>query len=237
MTTDPLCSAYVLHYRPYRDTSIIAELFTAEYGRISVVARGARGGRSQLKGLLQPFIPIWIRFTGKSDLLTLRHAEAQGRSYTLCGKFLFSGFYLNELLLRLLQRYDPYPLLFQHYSDSLQQLEASECIQKVLRHFEIRLLKELGYALNLSHEAETGIAVKENDYYYYNPVHGVQRLVNVGPETLTTAYLGRHLLAILSEDFLDPAVLKDAKRLLRSALAPLLSEKPLQSRQLFKNFL
>lgn len=234
MSSDPLHAAFVLHYRPYRDTSLIADIFTQDYGRISVVARAARNPKSPWKGILQPFVPIWIRFTGKSDLLALRYAEAQGVQFALKGEYLFSALYINELLLRVLQRYDPYPILFERYTIVLQQLENQADIEKILRQFEFILLKELGYALNLAQDADTGIAVEEQAYYNFDPIHGVRRLNDLSPEKCQKAYIGKHLLVMQREEFND-TVLPDAKRLLRCALLPLIGEKPLQSRQLFKD--
>src|SRR6185437_10727813 len=115
--------AFVLHTRPYRDTSLLLEIFTPDYGRVSTLARGARGLRSRFKGLLQPFVPLLLSWYGKTELMTLSAAESQGKVLDLTGEKLLCGLYLNELLMRLLHRYDAHPQLYIVYQETLYALQ------------------------------------------------------------------------------------------------------------------
>ncbi|MEM8661478.1 MAG: DNA repair protein RecO [Pseudomonadota bacterium] len=153
--------SYVLHSRAYRDTSLLVEVFTAEHGRIGLVARGAR--RKSRNGspaaLLQPFAPMLLGFTGRGELKTLTATETAGRPQILVGERLYSGLYLNELLVRLLHRHDAHPKLFAAYGDALNGLASSGEIDGVLRQFELILISELGYGFELDVDGQTGAAV------------------------------------------------------------------------------
>lgn len=142
--------AFVLHTRPYRDTSLLVDFFTLDAGRVTAVARGARGPKSRLKGLLQPFVPLLINWYGKTELVTLGGADANGASITLNGDVLISGMYLNELLMRLLTRFDPLPHLFEQYNRTIIALSQKQLPELCLRLFELNLLNELGYGLRLN---------------------------------------------------------------------------------------
>jgi len=148
--------AFVLHTYAYRETSVIVEAFTAEYGRVAVVARGARRPRSDLRGLLQAFQPLLLSWSGQAELKTLLKAEWRGGLPRIGGSALLCGFYLNELLLKLLPREDPHPRLYATYEAALAELAAGSDEAPVLRRFELLLLAELGYALPLAREADTG---------------------------------------------------------------------------------
>lgn len=141
--------AFVLHARPYRDTSLLVELLTAERGRLTVLARGVRNQRSRFNGLLVPFSPLLVSFSGKTDLQVLRQVEANGLSYNLRGNMLLSGFYLNELLIRLLQRHEPHPNVYQAYQYTLNVLADTVQPEPALRLFEKYLLVDIGYGLQL----------------------------------------------------------------------------------------
>jgi len=151
--------AYVLHQRAYRDTSAIVELFTPEHGRIGVVARGIKRPKSPWRGLLQPFQPLLVSWRGRGELKTLADVEAQGMALQLSSQPLVSGFYLNELLMRLVARFDAQLTLFGCYDASLRALAVVQddvALERVLRYFERDLLAALGYALVLDCEVETG---------------------------------------------------------------------------------
>lgn len=223
--------SYVLHTRAYRDTSLLLELFTPDHGRVSAVARSARGPRSRFKGLLQPFIPLIVSWYGKTELMSLSTAETNGMAPHLTGDALLCGMYLNELLVRALHRYDAHPILYQAYQNALINLQQGCAIQPTLRLFEKHLLLELGYALQLDREATTGDLIAADQFYCFDPTHGLS-LSNDG---LSAAHVfpGNSLLALHTDNLSDENSLRDAKRLLRIALRRLLENKPLKSRELF----
>src|SRR5215813_9854469 len=159
--------AFVLHAYPYRETSLIVEAFTREFGRVAMVARGAKRPRSELRGLLQAFQPLLLSWSGQQELKTLLRAEWRGGLPRVGGSALLCGFYLNELLLKLLPREDPHPTLFDDYEAALRQLASGEPQAPVLRGFEVRLLAEMGYAMPLTHEADTGRPIDPHARYYY----------------------------------------------------------------------
>lgn len=225
--------AYILHLRLYRESSYIAECFTEETGRLSLVCRGARRKKSRDQGLLQPFIPVLLSYVGRSDLKTLCRVEPAAAIHPLLGGAIRSGFYLNELLMSFLQHYDPYPALFQCYHLALQEL--SENIQQheiILRKFEKELLTALGYALPLSIEAASGLAIESDKIYVFHSHQGFSLIDNIQTDS-PTFFKGSSLLAIASDDFQNPDVLRDAKRLMRLALQTYLGNKRLKSRELF----
>src|SRR5574337_141270 len=159
--------AYVLHARPYRETSLLLELFSKEVGRVAAIAKGARTKRSPLKGLLQPFTPLIISLVGRHSLQTVKLVEANGAPNYLTGQSLLTAFYLNELLLKLLQHGDAHPNLFLNYQRTISALITTSNIEIVLRLFEKNLLSELGYGLQLQQEAITGSHIQEHNFYQY----------------------------------------------------------------------
>jgi DNA repair protein RecO (recombination protein O) len=159
--------AFVLHTYPYRETSIIVEALTATRGRVALVARGARRPRSDLRGVLQSFQPLTLSWTGAGELKTLARAEWRGGLPLLTGSALLCGFYLNELLLKLVPREDAHPRLFDDYEAALRDLASGAEQAPVLRCFELRLLAELGYAMPLTHEVDTGRPIDPDARYYY----------------------------------------------------------------------
>ncbi|HIE54182.1 MAG TPA: DNA repair protein RecO, partial [Chromatiaceae bacterium] len=148
-----LIPAYVLHRRLYGDNSLLLEVFTLEEGRIPLIARGAAGGKSRRRGMLQPFVPLLLNWRGRGSVKTLASTETASTAHVLKGRFLYSGFYVNELIMRLLPRNEPIPLLFGHYRATLDRLGQERPLEETLRHFELRLLEELGYAPDLKREA------------------------------------------------------------------------------------
>ena len=167
--------AFVLHVYPYRETSAIVEAFTPSVGRVAMVARGARRPRSELRGLLQGFQPLLLSWSGQHELKTLHKAEWRGGLPLVGGSALLCGFYLNELLLKLLPREDPHPRLFVDYEAALADLAAGREQAAVLRRFEVRLVAELGYALPLVREADSGAPVDPSTRYHYAFDRGPRR--------------------------------------------------------------
>lgn len=222
--------AFVLHHRPLRETSLILEVFTEEYGRLSLIARGIRSRHSPLKALLQPLVPLLISWQGKTELMNLTKAEAQGLPFALKGDNLLSSFYLNELLMRLLQKQDPHPKLFSIYKNTLQRLISSPLNVSVLRIFEKNLLEELGYALSMRMDFSTGEMIFPEKHYHFYPDIGFK----ITEDNVQHGFKGEHLLAFANEALVTKEQLHNAKRLMRIAFASLLDNNALKSRDLFQ---
>jgi DNA repair protein RecO (recombination protein O) len=222
--------AYVLHARLYRESSQLLEVFTAQHGRVGIIARGARRPKSAFRGLLDPFQPLRMSWSGRGELTTLTHAEAGGVLNALTGQSVMAGFYANELLLKLLERRDPHPDLFLHYGSLIQSLGSRAGLEESLRCFELQLLEELGYGLNLATEAGSDAALAAEHLYEFDPAAGVTRSAAAGDES-SAVYPGHVLLAIGRMEFEDGVVLRAAKRLLRTALNFHLGERGLQTRR------
>ena len=226
--------AFVLHAYPYRETSLIVEALTAEHGRVALVARGARRPRSELRGILQAFQPLNLSWAGGGELRTLLRAEWRGGLPLVAGSALLCGFYLNELLLKLLPREDPHPQLFRDYEAALTRLAAGHPQAPILREFEVRLLSELGYALPLTHEADTGRPVDPSARYYY--------AFDLGPRS-TAAEPGRRyplvrgatLLALAQHDYSTADAAAEAKRLMREVLDHYLEQRAIFSRRVVRD--
>lgn len=215
-------AAFVLHSRPYRETSLLVDLFVAEHGRVSVVARGARRPGSSLRQALQPFNQLAIRFKGRDELKTLLGAETAEHLPALQGRSLLCGLYANELLQRLLQPLEAMPRLFLFYRYLLNELIAAKDLEGALRTFEHQLLKELGIwdDLNLMNEP----------YYLYSEEMGWRALQEPQPRCYAQAWLRD----IEADRYTDLNVRKAAKHLMRLKLNQLLGDKPLRSRALFE---
>jgi DNA repair protein RecO (recombination protein O) len=226
--------AYVIHRRPYRDSSVLLDAFTPEYGRVGLVARGVRRASrgSSKAALLQPFRPLLVSFSGRGELKTLVAVEPAQGSLALHGERLLSGMYVNELLVRLLHHNDAHPLLFAAYSAALEELGGVAPLDAILRRFELRLLEDLGYRLELVVDARSRTPVRADQWYRYDPGVGLVASLEVSSGPQTAVFAGRDLLAMGAGDFTGSAR-GAAKRLLRAALAVHLGDKPLRSRELF----
>jgi DNA repair protein RecO (recombination protein O) len=225
--------AYVLHHRPYRDTSRILELFTRDHGRLTVFARGARGGQratSSLGSVLQPFHRVLVSYSGRGEAGQLTNAEFDGEFRELPAARALSGFYLNELMMRLFERHDAHAAVFELYDATLARLKTMTNDEAVLlRIFEKRLLEMLGYGLLLDREAHTGAPVQVSGMYRYIPERGVVRIDGVADGPLIVS--GASLLALSTDELLTPEAKSDARRLLRVALDQYLSGRELRSRE------
>lgn len=225
-------SAFVLHSYPFRETSLILEVFSRNQGRLALVARGARRPRSALRGLLMPFQPLELSWFGKHELRTLHSAEWQGGQPLLSGTALLCGFYLNELLLNLLIRDDPHEQLFDIYRHTLLQLAQGGDLAAVLRCFEMRLLQELGYALSLDSEAGSNQPIKSGKTYRYVVESGA--VLDDGA-TMGILVAGKTLLDMAASDFSDAVSAQQSKLLLRSLLNHHLAGRTLHTRELIKD--
>lgn len=223
---------YLLHQRPYGDTDAVLEVFSRAHGRIGLFAKGVRSGRSRRAGVLQPFGELLVSWVSRGELGFLRAVEAAQTPPALVGTTMVSGFYLNELLVRLLRRDDPQPELYQDYSRALQLLAGDVDEIYVLRVFEKQLLAGLGYGLMLEHDVN-GEPIIASMHYEYMPEIGPQP---VGMPTNRTLP-GDALLALAQESprLMDYA--RELRQLLRTVLARHLGERPLKSRELYRQFI
>ena len=221
--------AFVLHSYPHKETSLIVDVFTREYGRIALVAKGAKRPHSQLRGVLQTFQPLQAGWTGKSELRILTGAEWVGGMLPLEKTALLCGFYLNELLVKLLARDDPHPVLFDHYVATLNQLAHNEPAPIVLRKFERALLKETGVAADLTRCTGTRQAVEAGQVYVVDPERGPRpaRAADAWPKIT-----GKTLLDMEREEYADAATQAQSKLLMRFLLAHQLGGATLNTRQI-----
>ena len=226
--------AFVLHTYPYLETSLVVEAFTRDFGRVPLVAKGAKRPRSAMRGLLLAFQPLLLDWGGKSELRTLHKVEWQGGLSPLQGTGLICGFYLNELLVRLLHRNDPHEQLFAYYQETLAALSNQKDYIPILRRFEQRMLQELGYALTLDHDVASGKPTEPHRDYSYevergpvawdenNPGHGLP-------------LRGKTLLDMQQGDYSATATRQQSKALMRYILNHYLGGQPLHTRQLLKD--
>jgi DNA repair protein RecO (recombination protein O) len=225
---------FVLHARDYSETSLLLEVFTRHYGRLGLLAKGARRPSSRVRGLLKPFQPLMLSWSGRGELPVLTGAEVDGQDSAIAGSAIYCGFYLNELLVRLLHRDDPHERLYDAYREALAALALTKETEAVLRTFEKCLLGDIGYGLVLDRDVGTNAPIEPDAWYDYVPERGPVRLANpdVG-RAHGVVVRGACLSALAGDMFSDPVVLRDAKRLMRTVLAHYLGDKPLHSRKLF----
>jgi len=254
--------AYILHQRAYSDTSAIVDLITPEFGRISVLAKGAKRPKSRFQGLLRAFQPMLVSCAGRGELMTLTQVEIPGQHLQMLASYLSSGFYLNELMVRLLQKFEPQIELFNDYDKSIRRLcdLSDEHVQRqwllhaILRIFEIKLLRSLGYETEFNQEADSGNMILPDLEYRYHIEYGPVKLnrqkeqktalegqsdVDLGNISQEQGMIvsGKTLLIMSSPEELlethDQTIFREAKRLMRIILANRLGDKPLHSRELF----
>jgi len=225
--------SFVLHHRPYRDTSRILELFTRDHGRVSVFARGARSGRNKAASLLpvlQPFNRLLVSWSGRGEAGQLTAAEFDGAFSVLAPNRLVNGYYLNELILKLFARHDSQPDVFDLYAGTIELLKHSDPVRP-LRIFEKRLLDALGYGLALETTAD-GEPIEPSAIYHYRMEHGAVRVEGAqGSKTGGLIFTGASLLALAREELDDPVNGVDARRLLRAAMDRCLDGRELKTRE------
>jgi len=256
MAVESQQAAYLLHYKPFRDTSIIADVFTLSRGKMSVIARGARSARSKTRALYQPFRPLLISWTGDRELKTLTDIEESGPAHPFDNTALACAYYLNELLLRLLEKEHPVPEMFAHYALALAQLEVPEKIEETLRRFELHLLDTLGVLPHFATCTMDNQPVSADGHYHFYPARGLAvehsahsptaesfvkepRPADLGwhadgvTKDQHVEISGRGLLALATWDIADADVLCEVKPLMRRLLRVHLGDRPLNSRELF----
>jgi len=221
-----LTPGYILHHRPYRDTSRILEVVTRDHGRVSLFARGVRGPKAKLASILQPFQLLLLSWSGRGEAAQLTGAESALAASPLPSSCLMAAFYLNELLMKLTTRHDPLPTLFDTYQETVESLRRGAPLEPQLRVFEKRLLEALGYGLDLGAEAQTGKRIEATEYYHFRPEQGLVATV----ADAAGALAGHSLIGLANEQFTGERELDDAKRLLQAALAQCLEGRPLATR-------
>jgi DNA repair protein RecO (recombination protein O) len=221
---------YVLHTYAFRETSLVVETFTRAHGRVAMLARGAKRPRSALRGSIMAFQPLELSWSGRGEMRLLLRAEWRGGQQRLQGRALLCGFYLNELLLKLLPREDAHEQLYLDYQTALARLAAEPEPGAVLRQFEKALLRELGYALAL--ESAGGAAIDAHKFYAYEPERGPVAVNGAAHAGLVIS--GQTLLDIAHDNYSDPLTLQQAKALMRLLISHRLEQKPLNSRRIFE---
>lgn len=214
--------ALILQHRPYRESSLLLDVFTRDFGIISMLAKGVRREKSKTAGLLLPFSLLNISYLDRGELKTLVRAEYLS-SYPLQRLALYCGFYVNELVQKFLHKHDPHPELFARYQRCLQELSQGDAIEQTLRYFEIDLLTEAGYGGQLDIESVTGVAVEQQRRYNFSPGFGMV-------EDAHGSVSGETLLMLAAQESLSRTALSEAKLLLRKMLDVHLQGRPLKSR-------
>ena len=219
---------YVLHTYPFKETSLVVELFSQQFGRVAAVAKGARRPHSAMRGLLQSFQMLSGAWSGKNELKILHSLDWNAGLTLLKGEALMCGFYMNELLLRLLPREDAHEGLFTYYATALQTLVEDTDLASTLRRFELKLLQELGYAVPLLLD-ENDVSIETDKIYRYEAEYGACELAvtRIGVQCR-----GKTLLDMARDDYSDVQTQSQSKQLMRYLLAHYLGEKPLHTRQL-----
>ena len=223
---------YVLHTYPFKETSLVVELFSKDFGRIAAVAKGARRPRSAMRGMLQSFQTLSGAWSGKNELRTLHSLDWSAGLLLLQGEALMCGFYLNELLLRLLPREDAHEDLFDYYTKTLQILMTAKDLANTLRKFELTMLQEMGYAVPLTHD-ENEVEIDPERTYRYEADYGAN-LSSAGLNKTQNGVLllGKTMLDMAQGDYSNAQTKLQSKQLMRYLLAHYLGDKPLHTRQL-----
>ena len=225
-------AVYVLHTYPFKETSLVVELFARDFGRVATTAKGARRPRSAMRGLLQAFQPMSATWSGKQELKTLHGLDWNGSLLLLQGEALMCGFYLNELLLRVLPREDPHETLFEYYADTLKTLASGQDLGTTLRRFELKFLQELGYAIPLELDVEAE-PISESQNYRDEAEHGAFQLHDSpGRYDNGVQLSGKTLIDMVNDDYSHMQTKQQSKQLMRYLLAHYLGDKPLHTRQL-----
>ena len=225
-------AAFVLHHRPFRNTSQLLDCLTENYGLVRLIARGSRRARTGSRAVLQPFVPLRVSWVSRSDLGRLTSVEGVTHLFEFPAERSLAGFYMNELTLRLLHRGDPNQTVFSCYSDALLELASGPVVARTLRVYETRLLKALGYGLNLEKDVSTGHLLEPDGVYAFDPDQGARAVSRPAGEL---TFLGAHLISLRDEELADADSLRSAKRLLRSALERHLDGRPLNSWAVIKD--
>ena len=222
---------FVLHSRPYSESSLLLDLYSRSYGRIAAIAKGARGRKSPYRGTLRPFALLTLGWSGKGEVKTLTQGEWAGPGAALVGSGLFCGFYLNELLIKFLHRYDPHERLFERYWQCIHELLSDSDQESALRYFEKVLLEEIGYGLQLEHDQTSGEKILPAGRYRYQP--GVGAFVEQTDDQSGVGIHGESLIALRAESPLSQRSQREVKQLHRAIFHNLLEGRTLVSRSVY----
>ena len=227
--------AYVLHRKPFREQQVLVELFTPDFGRVCVMASENKQQKNTSHSLshLQPFSPVMVSWKGEADVKSVTKFESVGQPPVLVGSTLICGMYLNELLYRLVPRWDSQPLLFAIYSATLEQMVSEQDLEPILRRFEMQLLLELGYGVNFECDMTSGRPILPKHWYQYKVQQGFVEAKPPASRRMVGVFPGDMILAIALEDFSTVEARRAAKWVMRRAISHLLGDKPLNSRKLF----
>ncbi|HYE36544.1 DNA repair protein RecO [Methylocaldum sp.] len=228
-----LQNGFVLHRRDYRESSLLLDVFTLDFGRIRLLAKGVRKSKKGLLSLLQPFVELRLSWAGKGELPVLTAVESIGTSIELSRLKVFCGFYMNELLLNFLPSHDPYPEVFHLYRNTLGQLATTDGVERILRLFEVSLLEETGYGLSFDRETAYGQQIDPARTYVYKIEQGPVE----NDEGVADSISGATLLALKQKTLNDPDELQEAKHLMRRVINYYLNGKALKSRDFFKQII
>ena len=226
--------AFVLHQRPYRNTSVIVDVFSRDYGRLSLIAKGAKQKKSPLKSALQSFQSLSLSWVRRSELGVLTAAEFQHPTIHLHQEKLYPALYLNELIIRLLHPSEAIPELYNAYVDTLFALNDGLSTPVILRLFEKQLIQSLGYEMYLSHDSDGHNPIDPEKHYAYIPEQGFVEAIAELRNNIT--FSGEHLIAFSENRIGNEDVLRTAHRLTHLNLKKLLGDKPLKSRELYKAY-
>ncbi|MGA8259392.1 MAG: DNA repair protein RecO [Arenicellales bacterium] len=224
--------SFVLHTRPHSETSLFVDLLSRDFGRLTVIAKGARRQKSKFRGALLPFRPLLAGWSGKGEIPVLTLAEASEPWTEIRGQGVLCGFYINELLMRLLHRHDAHPALFDYYAEAVSRLRQADIFESALRLFEKRLLRELGYAMNLDVDVDSRREIDPGRRYRYIPHLGAvaEHHTRKGGVLIS----GAALCALKNETFANEQDLKECKKLMRAVISHQMEHRPLYSRKLFR---
>ncbi len=224
-------AGWVLHRRPWRESSLLVEFFSHEQGRVGLVARAARSPRSPWRGLAEPFCPLVAAWTRRGEMGTLIDLESTDRRVALQGRALWCGLYANELVMKLIARDDPAPEVFHAYGDLLSGLGSGESMAGAVRRFELRLLAGTGVAPDLEHDAASGERIRADSLYHLDPEAGFSPTERAG----ASVYRGDVILALASGRFDGPGIARSCRQLTRQLIDHQLAGRRLETRRLFEN--
>lgn len=222
---------FMLHERPFRNTSLLVECMTERHGRIGLIAQGIRRSPGGRRALMQPFLPLKLSWIRRGELGRLTHVEADHGGQRLGGEASLAGFYVNELLLRLVPRGEGNDDVFSCYSLCLRGLASRAGVARTLRLFELSLLGALGYSVVLDEDARTGDPLRPDLMYVFELESGP---TVIGADTADETYSGKHLIALRERALDDPDSLRAARRLLGRILRSYLGDRPLKSRDVLR---
>jgi DNA repair protein RecO (recombination protein O) len=221
--------AFLLHQRPYKNSSQLLECMSLHYGRVGLVAHGSRRIARGTRALLQPFRALHLSWLRRGELATLVDVEGRAAPYELAGEALLAGYYANELILSLTSRDDPAIELFAHYVTCLHDLDAGGELARSLRLFEHRLLSSIGVGLQLDIDYVSGEPLAAELEYAFTLDSGARRTRG------EPGYRGVDLISLREERLHDPDSLRVARQLLGEAIARQLGSRRLKTRDVLRD--